>query len=51
MAGDLRGTNVTGRDLSQFHLGFANFSESSKVMEFHIVRAHLPTWFRGPTKS
>lgn len=27
MAGDLKGTNVTGTDLSQFHLHFVHFSE------------------------
>lgn len=27
MAGDMKGTDVTGEDLSQYYLGFVHFSE------------------------
>ena len=50
-AGNLKATNVTGKGLSHFHLGFAHCSEHSKAMEFHIFLAHLPTWFKRPSKD
>lgn len=50
MAADPKGANVIGKDLSQFHMGFVHFSESSKVTEFHTFLAHLPVVQR-PSKD